>query len=289
MLDSDAITAPDSLLRLKRCKDAVLRRAAAKPVEPAHSTSPLLVTLRTLFSTRAKQEGCENLPISSQGALSPCGSTASGPSPQQAGSSSAAQQLLPTPSADVCDIEIDVSSHSHSNGGSNSCCPPSTHTASAAAAAATSLCHANSSSRPCAQQPPLRRKTTSNLLAVCATKAQQLSRQLSSVLRPTAQQQGSSAAAQQPAHDRLPWLPGRGSKPQRPTTSLQPLTLRGQPARKQQPRRAASVFEATGRENIRYLLGPHAVWGSVTRSVMVAAALTNTLAVDAWQHVVDMQ
>lgn len=236
------------------------------------STSPLLVTFRTLFSSRANQEGCENLPISRQGALSPCDSTESGASPQQAGSSSAAQQLLPTPSADVCDIEIDVSSHSHNNGGGTGCCPPSTHTASAAAAAATSPGLANSSSSmPCAQQPPLRRKTTSNLLAVCATKAHQLSRQLSTVLRPAAQQQGSSAAAQQHAHERLPWLPGRGSKPQRPATSLQPLTLRGQPARKQQPRRAASVFEATGRENIRYLLGPHAVWGSVTRSVSVAA------------------
>jgi hypothetical protein len=111
----------------------------------------------------------------------------------------------------------------------------------------------------------MRCRTTGSVLATCA---QRLQRQFSHAVMKQVQQQhtAQAAAARHCAHPPLGGLPAKGSRPPRQQNgSLQPLSLSSKPDPQKRQRRAASLFEATGRENIRYLLGPHAVWGSVTR------------------------
>jgi hypothetical protein len=118
------------------------------------------------------------------------------------------------------------------------------------------------------QQHSMRRKTTGSVLAACAQRAQRLQRRLSHAVLKQVQQQHPAQAptARHDAHSRLGWLPAKGSKaPRQQNGSLPPLSLSSKPNPQKRQRRAASLFEATGRENIRFLLGPHAVWGSVTR------------------------
>jgi hypothetical protein len=68
------------------------------------------------------------------------------------------------------------------------------------------------------------------------------------------------------ARDRLARLPAaKGSSGQK-NSSLPPLTMNSKPRPQQHQPRAASLFEAKeSREKIKFLLGPHALFGDVTR------------------------
>lgn len=203
------------------------------------------------------EKGWAHLPTNSQ-QISPCSSTDS----TQAVSAAAELQPSPSRGADVCDGQIDISS----------CCVSrctSTITAQKQQAGTTCSCSTGGPScsapisssapgnLPAAQQLPMRRRTTGSVLTMRA-QLRQFSR---AVLRPA-----QAPAGQHHAGQSLAWPAGKGSKAHHQrNASLPPLSLSSRPSPQKRPKRAASLFEATGKENIRYLLGPHAIWGSVTR------------------------
>lgn len=113
--------------------------------------------------------------------------------------------------------------------------------------------------------PPLRQRTGSTILAACADKARKLRQHSAALLKPALRPKPPPAAPRLEA-TKPTWLSIRGTKAtRRHTASMQPLSLSSKPQPQKQRQRAASLFEATGRENITVLLGPNAVCGSITR------------------------
>lgn len=261
--------------------------SASKPTQRGgNSFSQQLLKLARISPTKRQQHaaaaGCQNLPPSShQGSITPCSSSESGYS-----SSRLVTPLQTAPSGpDVCsDIMIDVSSCCNSSGGGVGCaavggqCAPLDVPANTPFATTAPPPDSGSSrSRPAASSSKgklLQCRTTSRLLTACAVQADRL-RLLSSALKPSlspaasreqAQANRSPCGLQRVNTTKLPLLPPKAAKGCRQRgASLQPLGsgMQQQQSRKQLPK--AASFQATGRENIRVLLGPNAVCGSITR------------------------
>lgn len=222
------------------CKDAASHPAAK--TEPSASAGPFsrLPWSWSRWLKRSRtSEGSENLPAGSGAGIT-----------QGAGS---AQQLQPAATAHTDDVDglIDISSSCISRCASN-ISPQQQH------------------ATPCGSPPdnpsstsslPLRRRTTSsNVLAACTARAHQL-RQASAAVLQTAQRPG-----QDGVRNRLPRLPAARVSNGTNNASLPPLTLNSKPRPQQHQPRAASLFEAKeSREKIKFLLGPHAMFGEVTR------------------------
>lgn len=233
------------------CKDAAGHPAAkTEPSASAEPFSRLPWSWSRWLKRNRTSEGSDNLPAGSGAGIIPTSSTGS---TSRAGAGSA-QQLQPAATARSDDVDglIDINS-------------------SCISRCASTISPQQQHATPCGSPPdtpssstgslPLRRRTTSsNVLAACTARAHQLRQASAAVLR----------AAQRPeqggVRNRLPRLPAaRGSNGTK-NASLPPLTLNSKPRPQQHQPRAASLFEAKeNREKIKFLLGPHALFGDVTR------------------------
>jgi hypothetical protein len=172
--------------------------------------------------------------------------------------------------ADVVDVAVDVRSccSCSCGGGKPSGHPQPEHDSTAQPGTSSTSPDASCTpacSSPAEPAPPLRQRTRSTILAACADRARKLRQHSVALLKPALRPKPPPAAHCQDAHKQT-WLPIRGAKATRQrTASMQPLSLSSKPQPQKQRQRAASLFEATGRENIRVLLGPNAVCGSITR------------------------
>lgn len=250
-------------------------QSEVKPGNNKHSSKSPAGVLRLLKVLSLKRSGCENLPPSSQGDETPCTCTSNSSSSD--GSVTAEEpQLQRQASGDVCSSAADVSAGCSSR--KETAAINDVRSTHVDAAAATPANTASSCTEACPLKPPAAQhvKPKLRLLSFCSEQAQLIHSKLRPARRTAAASNNSPAKAPRPALYRRAslLLPAKGPKAtMQHGGSLQPLVLNSRPtATRPQQQRAASLFEATGRENIRYLLGPHAVWGSISRFKMLLLA-----------------
>lgn len=275
-------------------KDALAQRSSPEKQQPGakalatnsrSSFAAGLLNLRRLSSVfKQPPSGFDNLPPhSSQDRVTPCSSSETSLEPAAA---AIAQLQHQRSGPDVCDRELDVSSAQNCSGGGGGGGGAATTTSSRIAVCdggRPGTTSSSSSSSPVAASPaaaqqtaqqPQTRGLSSIVMSFCAAQAKRLKTMSKQAVATTG---ASSTAAQQPQQQpsdmplgtpHLKLFPAKCRKAlcRQQAPSLPPLSLNNrQPVHPKRQRRAASVFEATGRENIRMLLGPHAIWGSVTR------------------------
>lgn len=239
-------------------------QSEVKPGNKHSSKGPAVLKVLKVLSLR--RSGCENLPPSSQGDETPCTSNSS----SSDGSVTAEEpQLQGQASGDVCSSATDVGAGCSSR--KEIAATNDVRSTRVDAAAAITANAASSCTKACPSKQPTGQhaKPQLRLLSFCSRQAQLIYSKLSPAGRRAAAANNSPPKAPRPALYRRAsiLLPAKGPKATRQGGgSLQPLGLSSRPAAtRPQQQRAASLFEATGRENIRYLLGPHAVWGSISR------------------------